>query len=156
MDLKLYELAYALILEGKRNSVEISKIMNISSPESSMGLVKIVNELFLGLTRARFSCVHVEESTSVMRLYPVMEIPDFKEFMFRPINDRLGPKPKVSERVRLSLWHGDNAPEFLDNWTGTIIERSIEKTLIEYVINRDADQQLVKTGREFIFSRLLE
>lgn len=61
---------------------------------------------------------------------------------------------QVGQTVNMSLWHGDNAPEQLDDWTGQVLERRKDDLLVEYVIQRTWDAQKVLASRDYILNVL--
>lgn len=60
-------------------------------------------------------------------------------------------KPKVVKRVRFTYWDGDNAPE-VSNWTGEIIRKWNEGSIIKFEIKRDYDGNIIILTYPYIYS----
>ncbi|NHN33365.1 hypothetical protein [Paenibacillus agricola] len=113
-------------------------------------LEKTIQSFFRSFAEEQLACLQIKQLPFDYVIYPLVNPHTYANFLNRSVNNYRGVRPKVSQKVRFTVWDGNNAPEHLSDWTGEIIRKQHNGVFIEYIIRRDIDNETIKLARGYI------
>ncbi|AOZ94917.1 hypothetical protein [Paenibacillus crassostreae] len=135
---------------GVYSSEEMMKTLKSKLDVDDTHVQSIVQFMFYSFAKSRFACLEIKSDPLDYVLYPMVEPHMFAHYLKTSYTDRRGIRIKIGQKVKFSVWDGDNAPEHLDFWTGEVLETRHDQGFVEYIIQRDLDHQMVRDRRGFI------
>lgn len=113
-------------------------------------LEQTIQSLFRAFAEERMACLQILELPFDYVIYPIVEPHFIAHFLKRSINNYTGVLPKEKQRVRFTVWDGNNAPSQLEEWTGEVLRKIHNRSFVEYIIKRDYDYETIKLARGYI------
>lgn len=124
----------------------IKKKLGIHTPY----LDAVVQSMFKSFAENRLVCLQIKHLPYDHIIYPIVEPHRLSWFLKLPVTDRGGIKPKIGQKVKFTLWQGNNAPSNLNEWTCDVLSKQRNGSMTEYIVQRHLDNRMIKLTRGFM------
>jgi hypothetical protein len=147
---KVFKQICWLTESGVHSCTEMTRIFNERLNYTDILLEKTIQSFFRSFAEEQLACLQIKHLPFDYVIYPIVNPHKYANFLNQSVNNYKGIRPNVSQRVRFTVWDGNNAPEHLSDWIGEIIRKQHNGIFIEYIIRRYIDNETIKLARGFI------